>query len=75
MPGLSFIGLPWQHTRGSALLGFVKDDAAWLSARIDLRLAARSTARRAAIQAAALLGRPNEPVDVTHDLTDRLQPV
>jgi len=75
VPGLSFIGLPWQHTRGSALLGFVKDDAAWLSARIDLRLAARSTARRAAIQAAALLGRPNEPVDVTPDLTDRLQPV
>jgi len=26
VPGLSFIGLPWQHTRGSALLGFVKDD-------------------------------------------------
>jgi len=26
-PGLSFIGLPWQHTRGSALLGFVRDDA------------------------------------------------
>ena len=75
VPGLSFIGLPWQHTRGSALLGFVKDDAAWLAARIDLRLAARSPARRAAIQAAALLGRPNEPVDVTPDLTDRLQPV
>jgi putative flavoprotein involved in K+ transport len=30
VPGLSFIGLPWQHTRGSALLGFVKDDAEWL---------------------------------------------
>jgi putative flavoprotein involved in K+ transport len=26
-PGLSFLGLPWQHTRGSALLGWVKDDA------------------------------------------------
>lgn len=34
VPGLSFIGLPWQHTRGSALLGFVKDDAAWLAERI-----------------------------------------
>ncbi|HEU5037440.1 MAG TPA: NAD(P)/FAD-dependent oxidoreductase [Nocardioides sp.] len=34
VPGLTFIGLPWQHTRGSALLGFVQDDAAWLAARI-----------------------------------------
>jgi putative flavoprotein involved in K+ transport len=32
-PGLYFIGLPWQHTRGSALLGFVKDDAAYLARR------------------------------------------
>jgi putative flavoprotein involved in K+ transport len=31
VPGLTFIGLPWQHTRGSALLGFVKDDATWLA--------------------------------------------
>jgi hypothetical protein len=29
--GLTFIGLPWQHTRGSPLLGFVKDDAEWLA--------------------------------------------
>jgi putative flavoprotein involved in K+ transport len=28
VPGLSFLGLSWQHTRGSALLGFVADDAA-----------------------------------------------
>jgi putative flavoprotein involved in K+ transport len=28
VPGLYFLGLPWQHTRGSALLGFVGDDAA-----------------------------------------------
>ena len=35
-PGLYFIGLPWQHTRGSALLGFVKDDAEYL-ARADPR--------------------------------------
>jgi putative flavoprotein involved in K+ transport len=28
---LFFLGLPWQHTRGSALLGFVKHDAAWLA--------------------------------------------
>jgi putative flavoprotein involved in K+ transport len=30
-PGLWFVGLPWQHTRGSALLGFVGDDAAWVA--------------------------------------------
>jgi putative flavoprotein involved in K+ transport len=27
VPGLYFLGLPWQHTRGSALLGFVGADA------------------------------------------------
>ena len=31
VPGMYFLGLPWQHTRGSALLGFVKRDAAWLA--------------------------------------------
>ena len=31
VPGLWFIGLPWQHTRGSALLGFVGDDARWVA--------------------------------------------
>jgi putative flavoprotein involved in K+ transport len=33
-PGLYFIGLPWQHTRGSALLGFVKDDAEYIAQQI-----------------------------------------
>jgi putative flavoprotein involved in K+ transport len=27
MPGLYFLGLPWQRSRGSSLLGFVKHDA------------------------------------------------
>ena len=31
VPGLYFLGLSWQHTRGSALLGFVHDDAAYLA--------------------------------------------
>jgi putative flavoprotein involved in K+ transport len=34
-PGLYFLGLPWQHTRGSALLGWVKDDAEYLAKRIE----------------------------------------
>ena len=32
--GLSFLGLTWQWTRGSALIGWVKDDAAFLAERI-----------------------------------------
>jgi FtsP/CotA-like multicopper oxidase with cupredoxin domain len=34
-PGLYFLGLPWQHTRGSALLGWVKDDAEYLVQHIS----------------------------------------
>jgi len=34
VPGLYFVGLTWQHTRGSALLGFVHDDAAYLAGHI-----------------------------------------
>jgi putative flavoprotein involved in K+ transport len=37
-PGVLFIGLTWQHTRGSALIGFVGDDAAFIAGRIDSRL-------------------------------------
>jgi putative flavoprotein involved in K+ transport len=33
-PGLFFVGLPWQHTRGSALLGFVQADAAFIAGSI-----------------------------------------
>jgi putative flavoprotein involved in K+ transport len=36
--GLSILGLSWLHTRGSALLGFVKDDAAWLADRLSREL-------------------------------------
>jgi len=34
VPGLYFLGLTWQWTRGSALIGWVKDDAAFLVERI-----------------------------------------
>jgi putative flavoprotein involved in K+ transport len=30
-PGLYFVGLSWQHTRGSALLGWVEDDAEYIA--------------------------------------------
>jgi putative flavoprotein involved in K+ transport len=34
-PGLYFLGLTWQHTRGSALLGWVKDDAEYIAQQIS----------------------------------------
>jgi putative flavoprotein involved in K+ transport len=37
VPGLYFLGLSWQHTRGSALLGFVQEDASYLADRIAAR--------------------------------------
>jgi putative flavoprotein involved in K+ transport len=36
-PGLYFLGLPWQHTRGSALLGWVEHDAQYIAGRIAER--------------------------------------
>jgi putative flavoprotein involved in K+ transport len=34
VPGLYFLGLAWQHTRGSALIGFIKDDAEFIAQKI-----------------------------------------
>lgn len=34
LAGLYFLGLSWQHTRGSALLGWVKDDAQFIAEQI-----------------------------------------
>ena len=51
VPGLYFLGLSWQHTRGSALLGFIQDDAAYLADRI-------AAGRQAATSAKAGAGRP-----------------
>ena len=44
-PGLFFIGLTWQHTRGSALIGFVGDDAAFIADRIGSKLENRTGLR------------------------------
>ena len=33
-PGLYFLGQLWQHTRGSALLGWVKDDASYIAEKV-----------------------------------------
>src|SRR4029077_6462180 len=50
VPGLYFLGLPWQHRRGSALLGFVQEDAAYLAGRVTRRAPARQSAARPASQ-------------------------
>src|SRR4051812_26578961 len=34
VPGFYFLGLLWQYTRGSALLGWVRDDAQFIAERI-----------------------------------------
>jgi putative flavoprotein involved in K+ transport len=41
-PGLYVLGLTWQHTRTSALLGWVRNDAAFLAERIASRAAERA---------------------------------
>jgi putative flavoprotein involved in K+ transport len=38
VPGLAFLGLPWQRNRGSALHGWVGRDAAILSERLRAQL-------------------------------------
>ena len=34
VPGLYFLGLTWQHTRGSALIGFIKNDAEFIAEKL-----------------------------------------
>jgi putative flavoprotein involved in K+ transport len=41
-PGLYFLGMTWQHTRGSALLGWVKDDAEYIAEQISTFTPARA---------------------------------
>jgi putative flavoprotein involved in K+ transport len=43
VPGLFFLGLTWQHTRGSALIGWVKDDAEFIAEQINALQKARSS--------------------------------
>ena len=43
VPGLYFLGLSWQYTRGSALLGWVKDDAEFIAAKIDTAAPVQAT--------------------------------
>jgi putative flavoprotein involved in K+ transport len=45
-PGLFFVGLTWQYTRGSALIGFVGDDAAFIARLIGSQLGHRAGVAR-----------------------------
>jgi putative flavoprotein involved in K+ transport len=47
-PGLYFLGLTWQHTRGSALIGWVAADAAYIADQIKTFRTDRTT--RAAVE-------------------------
>jgi putative flavoprotein involved in K+ transport len=51
VPGLYFLGLPWQYTRGSTLLGWVKDDAEYIAS--EIARAATPISEPPAIRAAA----------------------
>jgi len=44
VPGLYFVGLSWQHTRGSALIGFVKHDAEFIAREIAAKQRTKSPA-------------------------------
>ena len=44
--GLYFLGLTWQYTRGSALIGWVKDDAEFIALRIAAYQKAKAPAAR-----------------------------
>jgi putative flavoprotein involved in K+ transport len=58
VPGHYFLGLTWQHTRGSALIGWVKDDAEFLAGRIEtlqeaIRVAQEPAHEEAGVRAGA----------------------
>ena len=59
VPGLYFLGLPWQTSRGSALLGFVGADAAAL----DARMAADGDRPLQLSRTTTIARRPQQPVD------------
>lgn len=54
VPGHYFLGLTWQHTRGSALIGWVNDDAEFLAGRIATLRKARGIAREPAHEGAGV---------------------
>ena len=76
-PGLYCLGQVWQHTRGSALLGWVKDDAEYLAGQIgDFHAAARSPTKPTTSSESSDLSRtatPPWPVRVDRGSTEHGQ--
>jgi putative flavoprotein involved in K+ transport len=62
VPGLYFLGLTWQHTRGSALIGWVRDDAEFIAEQIAAyqESKARPSARRPVGSGASAQAQPDE---------------
>ncbi len=60
--GLYFLGLTWQHTRGSALIGWVRDDAEFIAGQIAAyqESKTRRSARRPVGVGASAQARPDE---------------
>ncbi len=54
VPGLYFLGLSWQHTRGSALIGWVGDDAQFIAQQIAARADARMGTNGDAVEGEAV---------------------
>ena len=48
-PGLYFLGLSWQYTRGSALIGWVGEDAKYIADHIQTNPALRTTTASEAV--------------------------
>jgi putative flavoprotein involved in K+ transport len=53
IPGLYTLGLQWQYTRGSALLGFVKGDAEFIAEQIGAHAGSAESTRTTEPQAAS----------------------
>jgi putative flavoprotein involved in K+ transport len=52
LSGLYVLGMPWQHTRGSALLGWVADDAEHIAAHIARHAAAAASSPSSILEVA-----------------------
>jgi len=61
VPGLYFLGLTWQYTRGSALIGWVRDDAEFIGEQIATHWASKALAAQEKVGAGApAQARPDE---------------
>jgi putative flavoprotein involved in K+ transport len=60
-PGFYVLGLSWQHTRGSALIGWVGDDAEFIAEQIAALAALRGTERDVVESGAAVGARTATP--------------